>query len=158
MDRARPSQPCFHSTGFGLLWQVLWLEGADPSGQNRHWFIIKRPRIWDYRWLHSSIPFPAKNHPNLFNPPLWCSFGGRPGIVGIHHWPKKGTEHTEPGGALALAHREEGQLASEQEVLGLIRQRETPLGRRSQRPMGTWLAQQPACGALVENGGRGCWP
>lgn len=77
-------------------------------------------------------------------------------MVGIHHWPKKGTEHTEPGGALALARREEGQLASEQEVLGLIRHRETPLGRRSQRPVGTWLAQRLACGALVENGGRGC--
>lgn len=76
-------------------------------------------------------------------------------MVGIHHWPKKGTEHTEPGGALALAHREEGQLASEQEVLGLIRHRETPLGQRSQRPVGTWLAQRLACGALVENGGRG---
>lgn len=34
-------------------------------------------------------------------------------MVGIQHWPKKGTEHTEPGGALALAHREEIQLASE---------------------------------------------
>lgn len=81
--------------------------------------------IGDY--THPS-PFPAKKKKNLLNPPLWCSFGGRPGTVGIHHWPKKGTEHTEPGGALALAHREEGQLASKQEVLGLIRQRETPLG------------------------------
>lgn len=99
-------------------------------------------------------PLSCKKKQNLFNPPLWCSFGGRPGTVGIHHWPKKGTEHTEPGGALALAHREEGQLASEQEVLGLIRQRETPLGQRSHRPVGTWLAQRLACGTLVENGGR----
>lgn len=115
-----------------------------------------RPRIWDYRWLHSSIPFSAKKKRNLFNPPLWCSFGGRPGTAGIHHRPKKSTEHTEPGGALALACREEGQLASEQEVLGLIGQRETPLGRRSQRSVGTTLAQRLACGALMENG-RGDW-
>lgn len=68
----------------------LWLEGADPSGQNSHWFIIKRPRIWDYRWLHSSIPFPTKKGGNLFNLPLWCSFGGRPGTVGIMAGLKKG--------------------------------------------------------------------
>lgn len=96
--------------------------------------------------IHPLSSEKKKKKRNLFNPPLWCSFGGRPGRVGIHHWPKKGTEHTEPGGALALTHREGGQLASEQEVLGLIRQRETPLGQRSQRPVGTWLAQRLACG------------
>lgn len=131
-----------------------WLQGADPNGRHSPWFIIKRPRIWDYRWLHSSIPFSEKKKRNLFNPPLWCSFGGRPGTVGIHHRPKKSTEHTEPGGALAPACREEGQLASEQEVLGLIGQGETPLGRRSQRSVGTSLARRLACGALMENGGR----
>lgn len=155
----------FLSTSF---WAVMtgpfhglsrWLEGADPNGQNSPWFIIKRPRIWDYRWLHSSIPFSAKKKKkrkrNLFNPPLWCSFGGRPGTAGIHHRPKKSTEHTEPGGALAPACREEGQLAGEQEVLGLIGQRETPLGRRSQRSVGTSLARRLACGALMENGRGG---
>lgn len=45
------------------------------------WFIIKRPWIWDYRWLHSSIPFCEKKR-NLFNPPLWCSFWGCPGTAG----------------------------------------------------------------------------
>lgn len=68
-------------------------------------------------------------------------------------WPKKGTEHTEPGGALAPAHREEGQLASEQEVLGLIRQRETPLGQRSQWPVGTWLGRWRADGKSGVGGG-----
>lgn len=96
-----------------------------------------------------------KRKRNLFNPPLWCSFGGRPGTAGIHHRPKKSTEHTEPGGALAPACREEGQLAGEQEVLGLIGQRETPLGRRSQRSVGTSLARRLACGALMENGRGG---
>lgn len=72
-------------------------------------------------------------------------------MVGIHHWPKIRTEHMEPGGALAVAHGEEGQLASEQEVLGLIRQGETPLGHRSQRSVGTSLALRLACGALMEN-------
>lgn len=76
-------------------------------------------------------------------------------MVGIHHGPKKSPEHTEPGGALAPACREEGQLAGEQEVLGLIGQRETPLGRRSQRSVGTWLARRPAWGALMENGRGG---
>lgn len=61
---------------------------------------------------------------------------------------KKGTEHTEPGGALAPAHGEGGQLAGEQEVLGLIRQRETPLGQRSQRPVGTWLARRARSGGV----------
>ncbi|KAG7518717.1 hypothetical protein JOB18_041987 [Solea senegalensis] len=79
-------------------------------------------------------------------------FGGRPGTAGIHHRTKKSTEHTEPEGALAPACREEGQLASEQEVLGLIGQRETPLGRRSQRSVGTLLACRLAWGALMENG------
>lgn len=62
-------------------------------------------------------------------------------LVGIHREPNKNTEHTEPGGALALARREEGQLAGEQEVLRLIGQRETPLGHRSQRSVGTSLAR-----------------
>lgn len=88
-----------------------------------------------------------KKKGNIFNPPLWCSFGGRPGTGGIHHRPKKSTEHTEPGGALAPARREEGQLASEQEVLGLIGQRETPLGHRSQRSVGTSLAHRLAWGS-----------
>ncbi|KAK9518312.1 hypothetical protein VZT92_023622 [Zoarces viviparus] len=76
-------------------------------------------------------------------------------MAGIHHRPKKSPEHTEPGGALAPACREEGQLASEQEVLGLIGQRETPLGHRSQRSVGTWLARRPAWGALLESGRGG---
>lgn len=84
----------------------------------------------------------------------------RPGKAGIHHRPKKSTEHTEPGGALALAYREEGQLASEQEVPGLTGQKKTPLGRRSQRSVGTSLACRLAWGALMENGrgepGVGC--
>lgn len=75
-----------------------------------------------------------------------------PGTAGIHHSPKKSAEHTEPGGALAPACREEGQLASEQEVLGLIGQRETPLGHRSQRSVGTSLACRLVWGALMENG------
>ncbi|KAI4819174.1 hypothetical protein KUCAC02_004443 [Chaenocephalus aceratus] len=66
------------------------------------------------------------------------------------HRPKKSPEHTEPGGALALAGGDEGQLAGEQEVLGLIGQRETPLGRRSQLSVGTSLAHRPAWGALME--------
>ncbi|KAK5864569.1 hypothetical protein PBY51_015802 [Eleginops maclovinus] len=72
-------------------------------------------------------------------------------MAGIHHRPKKSPEHTEPGGALALACGDEGQLASEQEVLGLIGQRETPLGYRSQRSVGTSLARRPAWGALMES-------
>lgn len=68
---------------------------------------------------------------------------------------KKRTEHTEPGGALALPCRKGGQLASKQEVLGLIGQRETPLGRRSQWSVGTLLAHRRAWGALVEMGGVG---
>lgn len=96
-----------------------------------------------------------KKKGNLFNPLLWCSFGGCPGTVGIHHRPIKSTEHTEPGGALALGFGEEGQLASEQEVLGLIRQRETPLGCGSQQSVGTSLACPLARGALMENGGEG---
>lgn len=108
--------------------------------------------IGDY--THPS-PFLKKKKRNLFNPPLWCSFGGRPGTAGIHHRPKKSTEHTEPGGALAPACGEKGQLASEQEVLGLIGQGETPLGRRSQRSVGTSLARRLAWGALMENGGGG---
>lgn len=59
----------------------------------------------------------------------------------------------EPGGALDPACREEGQLADEQEVLGLIGQRETLLGRRSQRSVGTSLACRLAQKALMENGG-----
>lgn len=105
--------------------------------------------IGDY--THPS-PFLKKKRRNLFNPPLWSSFEGRPGTAGIHHSPKKSAEHTEPGGALAPACREEGQLASEQEVLGLIGQRETPLGHRSQRSVGTSLACRLVWGALMENG------
>lgn len=153
----------FHAVMTGLFHGISrWLEGTDPNGQNIPWFIIKRPRIWDYRWLHSSIPFSEKKKRNLFNPPLWSSFEGRPGTAGIHHSPKKSAEHTEPGGALAPACREEGQLASEQEVLGLIGQRETPLGHRSQRSVGTSLACRLVWGALMENGraeqGVQCWP
>lgn len=137
-------------------WFKWVTEGSGSKWLKQPWYTIKRPRIWDYRWLHSSIPFPAKKKWNLFNPPLWCSFGGRPGTASIHHWPKKSTEHTESGGALALTSREEGQLASKQEVLGLIGQRETPLGHRSQRSVGTLLARRLVCGALMENG-RGSW-
>lgn len=46
-------------------------------------------------------------------------------------------------------------MASEQEVLGLIRQRETPLGHRSQRSVGTSPARRLACGALMESGSGG---
>ena len=108
--------------------------------------------IGDYTHPSPFLKKKKKKKRNLFNPPLWCSYGGRPGTAGIHHKPKKSTEHTEPGGALAPACREEGQLAGEQEVLGLIGQRETPLGRRSQRSVGTSLARRLACGALMENG------
>lgn len=82
---------------------------------------------------------------------MWRSFERRPGTAGIHHTPKKSTEHTEPGGALATACREEGQLVGKPEVLGLIGQRETPLGRRSQRSVGTVLARRFAWGAHMEN-------
>jgi len=75
----------------------------------------------------------------------------------MHHRPKKSPEHTEPGGALALAGEDEGQLAGEQEVLGLIGQRETPLGRRSQLSVGTSLARRPAWGALMESVRGGSW-
>lgn len=78
--------------------------------------------------------------------------GGRPGTASIYHWPKKSTEHTESGGALAQSSREEGQLARQQEVLGLIGQRETPLGGRSQQSVGTLLARRLMYGALSENG------
>lgn len=96
--------------------------------------------IGDY--THPS-PFLKKKKRNLFNPPLWSSFEGRPGTAGIHHSPKKSAEHTEPGGALAPACREEGQLASEQEVLGLRRHLATDHS-------GQWGHHWPAglCGEL----------
>lgn len=43
--------------------------------------------IGDY--THPS-PLLQKKGRNLFNPPLWCSFGGRPGTVGIVAGLKKG--------------------------------------------------------------------
>lgn len=69
--------------------QGLRLEGADPSGQNSHWFIIKRPGIWDYRWLHSSIPFPAKNEICLIPHSGAASEGVQGGLASITG-PKKG--------------------------------------------------------------------
>lgn len=47
-----------------------WLEGTDPNGRTSLWFIIKRPRIWDYRWLHSSIPFFEKKRREICLIPL----------------------------------------------------------------------------------------
>lgn len=44
--------------------------------------------------------------------------------------------------------RESGQLAVQQEVRRLIRQREPPLGQRSQRSVGTWLDPLCALGTL----------
>lgn len=47
--------------------------------------------------------------------------------------------------------RESGQLAIQQEVRRLIRQREPPLGQRSQRSVGTWLDPLCALGTLEDS-------
>lgn len=47
--------------------------------------------------------------------------------------------------------RESGQLAIQQEVRRLIRQREPPLGQRSQRSVGTWLDPLCALGTLKDS-------
>lgn len=61
----------FHAVMTGLFHGISrWLEGTDPNGQNIPWFIIKRPRIWDYRWLHSSIPFSEKKKREICLIPL----------------------------------------------------------------------------------------
>ncbi|CAB1456247.1 unnamed protein product [Pleuronectes platessa] len=106
---------------------------------------LKEPHLWE--------PLSPQNARNIKHYSSF-GFGGRPGTTGIHHSPKKSSEHTEPGGALAPARREGGQLAREQEVLGLIGQRETPLGHRSQRevassskkpPRLTLIPRKPLC-------------
>lgn len=61
---------------------------------------------------------------------------------------KKKRAYREAGGALALDCRESGQLALQQEVRLLIRQRELPLGQRSQRSAGTSLDPLCALGVL----------
>ncbi len=87
---------------------------------------------------------------NLFNPSLhgclWQGTDTAGWSAAIKRQKKR--EHTEAGGALALDCRESGQLAVQQEVRRLIRQREPPLGQRSQRSVGTWLDPLCALGTL----------
>ncbi len=89
---------------------------------------------------------------NLFNPSLhgclWQGTDTAGWSAAIKRQKKR--EHTKAGGALALDFRESGQLAVQQEVRRLIRQREPLLGQRSQRSVGTWLDPLCALGTLED--------
>ncbi len=111
-------------------------------------FIIKRPRIWDYKWLCSAV-LVWKISLILVSMAAFDRAQTRP----AGQRPSKGKkkrEHTKAGGALALDFRESGQLAVQQEVRLLIRQREPLLGQRSQRSVGTWLDPLCALGTLED--------
>lgn len=134
------------------------LEGSDPNGCNSRPGLLSRDLEFEIMgdYTHPS-PFPAKKNSEICLIPLSGAASecvqGR--LASITRWKKKRKkkkkiEHTGPGGALAAAGGEEGQLAGEQEVLGLIGRgvggrkeglRATLLGRRSQRSAGTTLAE-----------------